>query len=281
MRLSVLALASLLAAGTTSLLADPFTPYSNVGNSNHNLQPSHLYRRQRSGSGIIAYFYSVSAATPTPSQSVTTPPHSLPFSHQCLQQSVAQHPGSSVVFDQQSRCTTVTSCTLISTTPRTPTTPSRPAPATSPDGDNHAYITPFNGTIGSYGTIVGTYVGMEDLPEPQPPTSTTTTTPSSSPTSSPKAHPQPHSGTQHLRSLRNRSSRRCRRTSPQIRPLTRCQARRRTWPPRPTFSGNPGHFLTTSPPLTVPTPPSLLSTPSAIYTGETLIRRAFRAERSQ
>ena len=36
--------------------------------------------------------------------------------------------------------------------------------ATSPDGDNHAYITPFSGTIGAFGTINGTYVGMEDLP---------------------------------------------------------------------------------------------------------------------
>jgi hypothetical protein len=38
---------------------------------------------------------------------------------------------------------------------------------TSPDHDSHAYVTSFNGTIGSFGTIVGTYVGMEDLPAGQ------------------------------------------------------------------------------------------------------------------
>ena len=164
MRLSVLALASLLAAGTTSLFADSFTPYPNNGQPITSSTP--FTYTGANGVGIVAYFYSVSAAdTDTISvydsskgvflspqgafnnQSPSTPGSTVIFTSPSLQN------GDTLYFDLYN--TSFPGDTFSSNT------------ATSPDGDNHAYITSFNGTIGSYGTIVGTYVGMEDLPKGQ------------------------------------------------------------------------------------------------------------------
>jgi len=57
MRLPLLLLASLLAAGSSPLLADSFTPYPTVGS----VAPTSVVTFA-GGTGITAYFYSVSAA---------------------------------------------------------------------------------------------------------------------------------------------------------------------------------------------------------------------------
>lgn len=164
MRFSVLAIASLLAAGTTSLFADSFTAYSNSGHPITSSSP--ITYTGANGVGIIAYFYSASAAdTDTISifdatqgvflspqgafnnQSPTTPGSTVTFDSPSL------HTGDTLYFDLYNA--SFSGDTFSSNT------------AISPDHDNHAYITAFNGTIGSYGTIVGTYVGMEDLPNGQ------------------------------------------------------------------------------------------------------------------
>ena len=161
MRLSLLAIASLLAAGTTSLFADSFTSYSNVGNPIITSSP--VTYTGANGAGINAYFYSVSAAdtdtisvfdattgfflSPTGAfnnQSPSTPGSEVTFTSPTLKN------GDVLYFDLYNTSFSndvFSSSTTIST-----------------DGENHAYITAFDGTIGSYGTIVGTYVGMEDLP---------------------------------------------------------------------------------------------------------------------
>ena len=122
----------------------------------------HLQRRQPAA-GITAYFYSVSAAdTDTISifdattgtflspqgvfnnQAPVTVGSSVTFTSPSL------HNGDTLVFD------------LYNTS--FPGDVFSSNPATSPDGDSHAYFAAFSGTIGAYGTINGTYVGMEDLP---------------------------------------------------------------------------------------------------------------------
>jgi PEP-CTERM motif/Domain of unknown function (DUF4114) len=80
-------------------------------------------------------------------QSPSTPGTMVTFSSPTL------HTGDTLVFDLFN--TSFPSDTFSSNT------------GTSPDGDSHAYLTYFNGTIGSFGNIVGTYVGMEDLPRGQ------------------------------------------------------------------------------------------------------------------
>jgi hypothetical protein len=161
MRLSLLTLASLLAAGTTALHASSFTPYSSVGTPI--TSSTNVTFTGANGTGIDAYFYSVSAAdTDTISvfdlttgtflspqgvfnnQSPSTPGTMVTFSSPTLKN------GDTLVFDLYN--TSFSGDTFSSNT------------ATSPDGDSHAYVTAFDGKIGSYGTIVGTYVGMEDLP---------------------------------------------------------------------------------------------------------------------
>jgi hypothetical protein len=162
MRHSLLALASILAAGTTSLFADSFTPYSNVGHPITTSSP--VTYTGANGVGINAYFYSVSAAdtdtisvydamtgtflSPTGAfnnQSPTTPGSEVTFTSPTLKN------GDTLYFDLYN--TSFPSDVFSSGT------------AISTDGENHAYITAFNGIIGSYGTIVGTYVAMEDLPK--------------------------------------------------------------------------------------------------------------------
>src|SRR5271170_2105440 len=60
MRLSLLALASILATGATALHADSFTPYGNVGSPI--TSSTNAIFTGATGTGINAYFYSASAA---------------------------------------------------------------------------------------------------------------------------------------------------------------------------------------------------------------------------
>ena len=162
MRLSLLALASLLAVGTTSLSALPFTPYSNSGTPITTSSP--VTYTGANGVGINAYFFSVSADD-TDSISVfdaTTGTFlspegalnnkvSVAGSTMVTFSSATLHNGDTLYFDLYN--TSFASDTFSSNV------------STSPDGDNHAYLTPFSGTIGAFGLINGTYVGMEDLPK--------------------------------------------------------------------------------------------------------------------
>lgn len=160
MRLSVLALASLLAAGTTSLFADSFAAYSGVGPITTS---SPVIYTGAKGVGITAYFYSVSAAD-TDTISVwdaTTGNFLMPqgaFNNQ-----VPATVDSVVTFTSGSLNTNDVLYFDLYNTSYSGDTFSSNMP-TSPDGDNHAYMTPFFGVIGSHGVITGTYVGMEDLP---------------------------------------------------------------------------------------------------------------------
>ena len=160
MRLSLLTLASLLAAGTTALHASSFTPYSSVGTPI--TSSTNVTFTGATGTGIDAYFYSASAAD-TDTISVFDLSTGTFLSPQGVFNNQSTAPGTMVTFTSPSLTTGDTLVfdlynasfpgdTLSSNT------------ATSPDGDSHAYVTPFDGTIGSDGTIVGTYVGMEDLP---------------------------------------------------------------------------------------------------------------------
>ncbi len=165
MRLPVLAaLVSLLAAGSTTLLADSFTAYSNVGHPITTSTP--VTYTGANGAGIDAYFYSVSAAD-TDTISVYDATQSAFLSPQgVFNNQASSTPGSMVTFTSPSlKNGDVLYFDLYNTSFSGDIFSSNTA--VSPDGDNHAYITPFNGTIGSYGTIVGTYVGMEDLPNGQ------------------------------------------------------------------------------------------------------------------
>jgi uncharacterized protein DUF4114/PEP-CTERM motif-containing protein len=162
MRLSLLALASVL-AGTTVLHAIPFVPYSNVG---HPDSPSTITFNGATGTGITAYFYSASAAdTDTISifdatsgtflspQGVFNNQAPITVGSTVTFTSPSLHNGDTLVFD------------LYNTS--FPGDVFSSNPGTSPDGDSHAYFSSFSGAIGSFGTINGTYVGMEDLPAGQ------------------------------------------------------------------------------------------------------------------
>jgi hypothetical protein len=164
MRLSLLAVASILAAGTTALHAASFTPYGSVGSPI--TTSTNVDFTGATGTGINAYFFSVSASdtdtisifdatrgvflSPTNAfnnQSSSTPGTMVTFTSSLLQN------GDTLVFDLFN--TSFSGDTFSSNI------------ATSPDGDSHAYVTPFSGPIGSFGVINGTYVGMEDLPKGQ------------------------------------------------------------------------------------------------------------------
>jgi hypothetical protein len=159
MRLHFLVLASILVAGSSPLLADPFTPYPTVGS----IAPATVVTFA-GGTGVTAYFYSVSAAdTDTISVfDVTTDSFLSPqgvFNNQSPLSvgstvtftSATLHAGDILAFD------------LFNTS--YPGDVFSSDPALSTDGVNHGYITPFSGSIPDIsGTITGTYVGMEDLP---------------------------------------------------------------------------------------------------------------------
>jgi PEP-CTERM motif len=163
MRLSALAVASLLAACTTSLFAVPFTPYSNVGNPITTSSPVTYTGANGLGGGIIAYFYSVSAADTDTISVYDATTHSFLSPTGAFNNQSPSTPGSSVIFDSASLHNGDTLYFDLYNTSYSNDVFSS-STSISSDGENHAYITSFNGTIGSYGNIVGTYVGMEDLP---------------------------------------------------------------------------------------------------------------------
>jgi hypothetical protein len=163
MRLSAFAVASLLAAGATSLFALPFTPYSNVGNPITTSTPVTYTGANGLAGGITAYFYSVSAADTDTISVWDATTHSFLSPTNAFNNQSPSTPGSSVVFDSASlQNGDILYFDLFNTSYSGDVFSS--STGISSDGENHAYITAFNGTIGSYGTIVGTYVGMEDLP---------------------------------------------------------------------------------------------------------------------
>ena len=132
--------------------------------SNHNFDPRHLHRRQRCRHRCLLLLRK--RRRHRHHLRLRRDSERLPIAPGSLQQSSVQHPWFYGHLHQslaeKRRCSllrphnTSFSGDIFSSNT-----------AVSPDGDNHAYITPFNGTIGSYGTIVGTYVGMEDLPNGQ------------------------------------------------------------------------------------------------------------------
>jgi hypothetical protein len=157
MRLHLLTLVSILAAGSTSLLAAPFTPYSQVGKVAPTVDTYAI------GTSVDAYFYSSSAAdTDTISVfDVTTGLYLTPLNQ--LNNHTSYGSGVPIVFsgadagDQIAFDLTNSvygSGTILSSDP-----------ALSSDDVNHAYITNFSGAIDNSKTVVtGLYVGMEDLP---------------------------------------------------------------------------------------------------------------------
>jgi PEP-CTERM motif len=153
--------AGLLAAGTPSLRADAFTAYPNPTHPITTSSP--VTYNGVNGVGITAYFYSVSAGDTDTISVWDDTQHAFLLPTNAFNNQSPSTPGTSVVFTNDSLTNgDVLYFDLFNTSYPTDTFSSNTA--TSPDGDNHAYITPFNGTIGSFGTIIGTYVGMEDLP---------------------------------------------------------------------------------------------------------------------
>jgi PEP-CTERM motif len=161
MRLSSFLVLSIFAAGATSLLADPFIPYSTVGQ----VAPASVVTYEGApGAGIEAYFYSVSASdTDTISvYDATTKTYLSP--QNVFNNQAAITVGSQVNFNSP---TLADGDTLVFELFNTtyPNDVFASDPSFSTDGDNHAYLTAFSGSIPDItGTITGTYVGMEDLP---------------------------------------------------------------------------------------------------------------------
>jgi hypothetical protein len=159
MRLHFLVLASILAAGSSPLLADPFTPYPTVGS----IAPATVVTFA-GGTGITAYYYSASAAdTDTISvYDVTT--HSYLSPESVFNNHSPLSVGSTVTFTSATlKAGDILAFDLFNTSYKGDVFSSDPALST--DGVNHGYITPFSGSIPDIsGTITGTYVGMEDLP---------------------------------------------------------------------------------------------------------------------
>jgi hypothetical protein len=159
MRIHLLVLASILAAGSSPLLADPFTPYPTVGS----VAPATVVTFA-GGTGLTAYFYSVSAAdTDTISVfDVTTDSYLSP--KDVFNNKSPLSVGSTVTFTSATlKAGDILAFDLFNTS--YPSDVFSSDPSLSTDGVNHAYITAFSGSIPDIsGTITGTYVGMEDLP---------------------------------------------------------------------------------------------------------------------
>ncbi len=141
MRLSVLAVASLLAAGTTSLFAVPFTPYSNVGNPITTSSPVTYTGANGLGGGIIAYFYSVSAADTDTISVYDATTHSFLSPTGAFNNQSPSTPGSSVIFDSASLHNGDTLYFDLYNTSYSNDVFSS-STGISSDGENHAYITP-------------------------------------------------------------------------------------------------------------------------------------------
>ena len=184
MRLSLLALASILAAGSSPLLADDI-PYANVGQ----LAPANTLTASATGT-VVGYFAGSSAGDNDTIElwdvnlgtfsGFVLPNHSSTVGAPITFLSVDA--GDTLVFILDN----------VSTGQYEDSVNDNGIPtAWSADGDNHAYTTAYTGGIaGLPSGLTGTYVGMEDLAvtgltRSPDLTSTTTTTPSSSPTSIP------------------------------------------------------------------------------------------------
>lgn len=155
MRLPLLVLVSILAAGSAPLFADNI-PYANVGQ----LAPDQNFTATATGS-VTAYFYSSSAGDEDQiilwdktSGAITAPSldnHSAPVGSSV---SLSVTAGDSLVFiiDNLSTGQYFSSVDYFGV----------PSPANyNDDGFNHAYSTPYSGGVS--GIPSGTYVGMEDL----------------------------------------------------------------------------------------------------------------------
>lgn len=155
MRIHMFALAAVLVAGSTPLLADSFVPYSNVGSVT---PATAMYA---TGNTVFAYFYSSDAGGDDKISvfDVTTGNYLMPMwqldNHSSVQSGVpvaftGANMGDQIAFD------------LINGDD--PSALFSSDPSRSSDGINHAYITAFSGLIGK-ADIAGLYVGMEDLPQ--------------------------------------------------------------------------------------------------------------------
>lgn len=162
MRRSFAVLASLLALGSVAAFADP-VPYANAGT----VAPTTTVTFSgATGTAITAYFYSVSAAD-SDSISIldaTTGHYLIPTGAFPNQTSTV---GSQVNFTADSGQTLSNGDLLVFELTNSSIGQTFASdPSLSADGLNHAYITPFSGSIANVvGTVTGTYVGMEDLPQ--------------------------------------------------------------------------------------------------------------------
>lgn len=158
MRLHLLVLASILAAGSP-LLADSFTPYGSVGS----IAPASVVTFS-GGTGITAYFYSVSAADTDTISVYDENTHSYLNPKGVFNNQAAITVGSTVTFTGGGLKTGDTlAFELFNTSYNGDIFASDPSLST--DSVNHAYLTAFSGPIPDVtGNITGTFVGMEDLP---------------------------------------------------------------------------------------------------------------------
>ena len=154
MRLHLLALISVLAAGSTPLLAASFTPYPTVGS----VAPTTA--TYATGSTISAYFYGSNAADDDTLSvfDITTglflSPKNQLDNHTSVQSGIpvlftGANVGDQIAFELTNAA--YGAGTIFSSDP-----------SRSTDGVNHAYITDFAGLIGK-ADISGLYIGMEDL----------------------------------------------------------------------------------------------------------------------
>jgi Domain of unknown function (DUF4114)/PEP-CTERM motif len=165
MRLYLLALASLLAVGSSPLLADSFTPYSAVGSIAPASVVTFAGGTDAGGTtGITAYFYSVSAGDTDTISVYDETTHSYLSPQNVFNNQAPATIGTTVNFTSSTlKAGDVLAFELFNTSYKGDIFASDPSLST--DGVNHAYITAFSGSIPDIaGTITGTYVGMEDLP---------------------------------------------------------------------------------------------------------------------
>jgi len=165
MRLHFLVLASLIAAGSSPLLADPFTAYSHVGSIAPASVVTFAGGTDAGGTtGITAYFYSVSAGDTDTISVYDETTHSYLSPQNVFNNQAPATIGTTVNFTSSTlKVGDVLAFELFNTSYKGDIFASDPSLST--DGVNHAYITAFSGSIPDIaGTITGTYVGMEDLP---------------------------------------------------------------------------------------------------------------------
>jgi len=155
MRLNLFVLASILAVGSSPLLADPI-PYANVGQ----LAPDQSFTASSAGE-VTAYFYSSSASNDDKiilwdktSGAMTAPSLDNHSSAVGSSVSLSVNAGDSLIFTLDD----ITTGQYFSSVDYF----GIPSPANyNDDGYNHAYSTPYSGGVN--GIPAGTHVGMEDL----------------------------------------------------------------------------------------------------------------------